>query len=126
MGTAVAPGRSPTEVTCGVAGTAGYSEHLDYTIHSFVIKCILTKTVLVLLSIDSLLVDPMYLILYRCKEGVCHVSPLRGVSLNLCILCSSCPPSPVASGEHVSKRTADAPFPFAQQTSFFIDSLLEL
>ena len=42
MGTAVAPGRSPTEVTCGVAGTAGYSEHLDYTIHSFVIKCILT------------------------------------------------------------------------------------
>ena len=42
MGTAVAPNRSPAEVTCGVAGTAGYSEHLDYTIHSFVIKCILT------------------------------------------------------------------------------------
>ena len=43
IGTAVAPGRSPTEVTCDIAGTAGYSEHLDYTIHSFVIKCILTK-----------------------------------------------------------------------------------
>ena len=46
IGTAVAPGRSPTEVTCDIAGTAGYSEHLDYTIHSFVIKCILTLPLL--------------------------------------------------------------------------------
>ena len=58
MGTAVAPGRSPTEVTCDVAGTAGYSEHLDYTIHSFVIKCILTKNTLLKLDCDDVSIQP--------------------------------------------------------------------